>query len=219
MIAKNLVVAQIQTLFFKNNFELETITVNQGQNLEIYFEQTLPNLTSKTISVTQESNSSFKLVAIYQNSSEFKLDIKIIGDNTTTKIYNLVKLSLDQEVFLDQKIETNCKQNLVDHFTKIILDNNSKANIAHTALALPITSGLKLDQKIQSKLLNPKSRVKMQPILKIQSEDVQCKHGSTTGFLDQKSIYFLQSRGLLLSQSQDLLISVFEQDILQHWQD
>jgi Fe-S cluster assembly protein SufD len=218
MTAKTLIVSQNQVLHIKKLLEFQNISINQGQNLDIYFEPKQSNLTPTTITITQQSDSSFKFVSIFANSISFDLEVKIVGDNTTTNIYSLVKLSGDQEVFLNQKIQTNCKQNQVEHFTKIILDNNSKADISHTALALPKTSELKLNQKIQSILLSPKSRVKMQPILQIQSEDVQCKHGSSTGFLDLKAIYFLQSRGLSSFQSQKLLINSFEQDITKYWE-
>ena len=45
--------------------------------------------------------------------------------------------------------------------------------------------------------------------LEIYADDVQCAHGSTVGFLDPESLFYLQSRGIDLETAQVMLISSF----------
>ena len=51
------------------------------------------------------------------------------------------------------------------------------------------------------------------PILWIRSSDVKCSHGSTTGYLDQDAIFFLQSRGIDLLEAKKIVLSAFLKEI------
>jgi Fe-S cluster assembly protein SufD len=44
--------------------------------------------------------------------------------------------------------------------------------------------------------------------------DVICKHGSATGEIDKKQLYYLQTRGFRLDQAQNLLLKSFAQSAL-----
>ena len=47
------------------------------------------------------------------------------------------------------------------------------------------------------------------------SDEVQCAHGATVGALDEKALFYLQSRGLDQVQAQALLIEGFMNDIIE----
>ena len=72
------------------------------------------------------------------------------------------------------------------------------------------TDGYQLSKAI---LLDESSEFNAKPELEIYADDVKCSHGSASGSLDENSIFYLMSRGLSLSQSKELLINGFLQEV------
>lgn len=64
-------------------------------------------------------------------------------------------------------------------------------------------------QTNQTLLLSEKANNHSMPQLEIYADDVKCTHGSTTGRLDEESIFYLQSRGLNERASRSLLTYAF----------
>jgi Fe-S cluster assembly protein SufD len=53
------------------------------------------------------------------------------------------------------------------------------------------------------------------PQLEILTDDVKCKHGSTTGQLDPAALFYLRSRGIPEAAARSLLVYAFASDLLQ----
>lgn len=73
----------------------------------------------------------------------------------------------------------------------------------------------KTDAKQSSKtlLLSDDAQMNSQPALEIYADDVKCTHGSTTGPLDEGSMFYLETRGLSRQQAQQVLIYAFAADV------
>ena len=65
-------------------------------------------------------------------------------------------------------------------------------------------------------LLNDNAEFNSKPELEIYADDVKCSHGSSSGSIDEDSIYYMMSRGLSREQSKKLLIKGFLSDIVEH---
>ena len=74
------------------------------------------------------------------------------------------------------------------------------------------TDGYQLSRAL---LLNENSEFDAKPELEIYADDVKCSHGSTSGNLDENSIFYLRSRGLSYKQSKELLINGFLMDVIE----
>jgi Fe-S cluster assembly protein SufD len=74
------------------------------------------------------------------------------------------------------------------------------------------TDGYQLSKAI---LLDEASEFNAKPELEIYADDVKCSHGSTSGSLDENSIFYLMSRGLSYQQSKELLINGFLLDVIE----
>ncbi|MCP3969362.1 MAG: Fe-S cluster assembly protein SufD [Rhodobacteraceae bacterium] len=61
----------------------------------------------------------------------------------------------------------------------------------------------------QSLLLDEDAQFFAKPELEIYADDVQCSHGSTSGAIDEKAMFYLRSRGVPLAEAQDLLVLAF----------
>ena len=52
------------------------------------------------------------------------------------------------------------------------------------------------------------------PQLEIYADDVSCGHGSTTGALNEESIFYLRARGINKSEAEKMLIKAFAKEVL-----
>ena len=64
-------------------------------------------------------------------------------------------------------------------------------------------------------MLDENAEFDAKPELEIYADDVKCSHGSTSGCLDENSIFYLMSRGLSYQQSKELLINGFVLDVIE----
>jgi Fe-S cluster assembly protein SufD len=64
-------------------------------------------------------------------------------------------------------------------------------------------------------LLSRDALVNSTPQLEILADDVKCKHGSTTGQLEEGALFYLQSRGISLEAARGLLTWAFASDLVQ----
>jgi len=53
------------------------------------------------------------------------------------------------------------------------------------------------------------------PQLKIYEDDVKCTHGSTTGQMDEDSLFYLQSRGINRNNAVNLMVKGFANEVVE----
>jgi Fe-S cluster assembly protein SufD len=58
-------------------------------------------------------------------------------------------------------------------------------------------------------LLSPGAEINTKPELEIYADDVKCAHGSTTGQLDETSMFYLLSRGIGPEEARNILVRAF----------
>ena len=70
------------------------------------------------------------------------------------------------------------------------------------------------NQSNKNLLLSLESNAFSNPQLEIYADDVSCGHGSTTGALDENSIFYLRARGIDYSSAQKILIKAFAKEVI-----
>lgn len=70
-------------------------------------------------------------------------------------------------------------------------------------------------QESKNLLLSENAHAHNQPQLEIFADDVKCTHGSTTGELDEKAVFYLRSRGITEPVARGLMIYAFAAETLQ----
>lgn len=73
--------------------------------------------------------------------------------------------------------------------------------------------GIKAQYQNKNLQLSAKAKIFTQPILTIDSQDVQCSHGATVGQLDEAQLFYLRSRGFSELAAQELLQTTFFEEI------
>lgn len=78
----------------------------------------------------------------------------------------------------------------------------------------PSARGADASQTSRNLLLTPLAEINARPQLEIQTDDVQCRHGATTGSLDPAQLFYLLSRGIDPAIARGLLTFAFCEDIV-----
>lgn len=67
----------------------------------------------------------------------------------------------------------------------------------------------------QNLILSQGATIYSRPELEIDTDDVQCSHGSATGDMDEDALFYLRSRGIAENDARNLLIEGFVDDVLE----
>jgi Fe-S cluster assembly protein SufD len=78
----------------------------------------------------------------------------------------------------------------------------------------PTARGANASQSSRNLLLTPLAEINARPQLEIQTDDVQCRHGATTGTLDPEQLFYLGSRGIDAKSARALLTFAFCRDLV-----
>jgi len=70
-------------------------------------------------------------------------------------------------------------------------------------------------QSNRNLLLSREASINSRPQLEIWADDVKCSHGSTTGRLDEKALFFLRSRGFSEAGAKALLVRAFAGELVE----
>ena len=162
-------------------------------------------------------NGNFENFILSYSSSFFKTDIECdLKENHSSGFVNgaiFVKNNQHHE------IKTNIKHNgeTTKSYQKIksVLNKNSKAIFQgkiYVDKNAQKTNGYQLSKAI---LLDENSEFDSKPELEIYADDVKCSHGSTSGSLDENSIFYLMSRGLTRTEAKKILIKGFLTDAIE----
>ncbi|QNE31682.1 SufD family Fe-S cluster assembly protein [Sphingomonas sp. NBWT7] len=70
------------------------------------------------------------------------------------------------------------------------------------------------EQSLRGLLLDRTATVNLKPELEIFADDVKCAHGATVGELDQRAMFYMQSRGIPRARAEAILTRAFVADAL-----
>ncbi len=151
------------------------------------------------------------IVFFHNLSGELDFRIKSSGVNLEILGLFVGKKSDDFELKTNQyHIAPNSTSNLL---IKGVFDDRSK--FIYQGLIKIEKTGQKTHayQKNKNLILSEKVYVDSRPFLEILANDVFCTHGSTTGKINDESLFYLKSRGLNQKKAEQLYISGFIQEI------
>ena len=195
-----------QKINISENSILEKFILDQNENNNIRYAHTDINL---------QKNSHLELFILSKGSKFLKNDVicSLNDDHGSIALNGIINLNDTKHHEIKTVInhnEENCKSY---QLIKTVLNDESKSvyqgKIYVNAKAQK-TDGYQLSRAL---LLNQQTEFNAKPELEIYADDVKCSHGSTSGNLDENSIFYLMSRGLSLSQSKELLINGFLQEV------
>ena len=140
--------------------------------------------------------------------------VKFNGPRGNANIYGLYlmdrKQHTDNQVFIDHA-SPFCESN---EMFKGILDENASAVFNGHVLVRKDAQKTNAYQSNRNLLLTDGAKVTSKPFLEIYADDVKCSHGSTTGQLDQESLFYLRQRGIGEESARMLLMYAFADEVI-----
>ncbi|HVR70912.1 MAG TPA: Fe-S cluster assembly protein SufD [Vicinamibacteria bacterium] len=97
---------------------------------------------------------------------------------------------------------------------KGVLDGRARGVFVGRVLVRPGAGKTDALQANKNLLLSREALVDSLPQLEILTDDVKCKHGSTTGQLDPAALFYLRSRGLPEAAARSLLVYAFASELV-----
>ena len=161
--------------------------------------------------INLDQNSHLEYFILSKGSKFAKHDINCSLNNNHGSIALNGIIDLDNKKHHEIKTvinhnEENCKSY---QLIKSVLSENSKGiyqGKIYVNSKAQKTDGYQLSRAL---LLNDDVEFNAKPELEIYADDVKCSHGSTSGNIDENSIFYLMSRGLSHDQSKKLLTNGF----------
>jgi len=98
---------------------------------------------------------------------------------------------------------------------KNVLNSESKGIYQGKIYVKDIAQKTDAYQLSKALLLKENAEFNSKPELEIYADDVKCSHGSTSGSIDEDSIFYLMTRGLSREDSSRLLIKAFLNDVIE----
>jgi Fe-S cluster assembly protein SufD len=118
---------------------------------------------------------------------------------------------IDNHINIDHAAPRSCSEMVY----KGVLDKKSRAVFNGRLYVGTGAQKIEAQQQNHNLLLSNVAEVYSKPELEIYADDVKCKHGATTGQLDQDALFYLRARGIEKTEAVNLLLQAFAADILQ----
>ena len=195
-----------QKINISENSILEKFTLDHNENNNIRYAHT---------DIILEKNSHLELFILSKGSKFFKNDIicSLNDNHGSISLNGIINLNDNKHHEIKTVINHNEENSKSYQLIKTVLNDESKSvyqGKIYVNSKAQKTDGYQLSRAL---LLNQETEFNAKPELEIYADDVKCSHGSTSGNLDENSIFYLMSRGLSLSQSKELLINGFLQEV------
>ena len=155
---------------------------------------------------------------IFSSGSNFlknEINCNLKGKHSSAFVNGIFSLKSSQQHEIRTTINHLVENTKSYQLIKSVLGKDSKA--AYQGKIFVNSKAQKTDGYQLSKaiLLDETSEFNAKPELEIYADDVKCSHGSSSGSLDENSIFYLMSRGLSYNQSKELLINGFLLDVVE----
>ena len=211
--------------FLNENSEKNFINFRQkikiGEN-SILKSYSLDSNTSENIKylnkdINLSKNSHLEYFILSEGSKFIKQDINCNLDDEYGSIALNGIINLENEKHHEIKTVINHKKENCKSYQliKSVLNDKSKGIYQGKIFVSPEaqkTDGYQLSRAL---LLNESVEFNAKPELEIYADDVKCSHGSTSGNIDENSIFYLMSRGLSYSESKKLLTNGFLNEVIE----
>ena len=147
--------------------------------------------------------------------NKIEFDIELNDDNSNCEIYSALNLKENNHQEIKTLIAHNSPYCRSYQVIKTVLNDQSKGVYQGKIYVKNQAQKTNAYQLSKTLILNDKSEFNAKPELEIYADDVKCSHGSTSGSIDENSIYYLMTRGISEIDAKQLLIKGFLADFLE----
>ena len=202
--------------FNNHNFN---IVINKNSNLKNYIFDLNKNQNLRysftNIDIYENSNSENFIYSSGSKFSKYEINTNLKEKYSSAFINGIINLDNNNHHEIKTNINHLAENTKSYQLIKSVL--NDKSTGVYQGKIFVNDQAQKTDgyQLSKALLLNENTEFNGKPELEIYADDVKCSHGSTSGNLDENSIFYLMSRGLNYDQAKKLLIDGFINDVIE----
>ena len=203
------------------NFNLKNleITLDKNSILKKYKYDDINNeqINYSYENVNLEENSNFEnfIFSVGSKFSKNEILCNLNGKHSSCFLNGIINLD-DQKHHEIKTFINHANENTKSHqLVKSVLSGSSTGVFQGKIYVNKIaqkTDGYQLSKAL---LLSENSEFDAKPELEIYADDVKCSHGSTSGNIDEQSMFYLMSRGLSHHEAKKMLINGFLIDVVE----
>lgn len=142
------------------------------------------------------------------------LIVRLEGEGASTELNGLFAADGGQLHDTHSKIDHVAPHGTSRELYKGVLGGRSRGVKNGLIVVRPGAQKTDAQQSSKNLLLSREALVHSTPQLLIRADDVKCKHGATTGQLDDVALFYLRSRGLDEAAARALLVWAFASDVV-----
>ena len=219
--------AQLQLLFCDhalkdhNFLTTQVIEVFVGRNARLdfyYLEEThTKNIRFSNLYIQQERGSivNHNQITLHNGVTRNMTNLTFNGEGAECQLNGCVIADknqfVDNNTLIDHKVG-HCTSN---ELYKYVLNDESVGAFAGRVLVRKDAQKTTSQETNQNLCGSKQSRMFTQPMLEIYADDVKCSHGSTVGQLNEAALFYMQQRGIPISEARLLLEHAFIHEVIE----
>tara|TARA_B100000989_G_scaffold170574_1_gene127817 strand:+ start:1135 stop:2382 length:1248 start_codon:yes stop_codon:yes gene_type:complete len=196
------------------NFNLEKNAILKNYKLDTKISSNIKYVFDN-ITLSENSISEIFILSSGSNFSKNEIKCDLEGKYSSAFINGIHSLNNEEHHEIRTHINHLVENTKSYQLIKSVIDDSSKSvyqGKIYVDSTAQKTDGYQLSKAI---LLNENTEFNAKPELEIYADDVKCSHGSTSGNLDEGSIFYLMSRGLDYKTARELIINGFLLDVVE----
>jgi Fe-S cluster assembly protein SufD len=146
--------------------------------------------------------------------SRHDLDVALAAEGAETTLDGLFYADGERHTDTHTRIDHAHPHGTSRELYKGVVDGRGRGVFTGRIVVRPGAQKTDAAQTNKNLLLSREALVHSTPQLEILADDVKCRHGATTGQLDETALFYLRSRGLSLGAARSLLTVAFAADLV-----
>lgn len=166
--------------------------------------------------VTQYSRSNVAIggMTLHNGSTRNEYRVNIIGERCECHLDGMAIGSGSQHIDNSSDVRHAASHSTSGQMFKYVLDDQATGAFEGSIVVEPgarFTEAFQTDRNI---LASQGARMHTKPQLLIYNDDVRCSHGATTGQLDDRALFYMQSRGIPRDEARMMLMQAFMTEVV-----
>lgn len=204
--AKKFFSNQVSEIFLGKDSSLEYYELEMGN-------QNTARVSNTLVSLGQGSNIVMNGITLSNGFTRNNLNVRFDGTEAEANLSGMAlggkEQFIDNHVFVDHAVP-HCSSNAL---YKYVLDDSAKGIFGGKLLVRENAQKTVAYQSNKNLCSSRDSVMFSKPQLEIYADDVKCSHGSATGQLDEKALFYMRSRGISEIEARLLLKFAFTSDV------
>ena len=161
-----------------------------------------------TLEIVCDANSIYENYSVnaIDKSYRFESEVHLNGKKARASFYGVNIANNNQAYDIVIDIKHNASDTFSNQHYNQVLDKNSSGSFYSNVEISELLNTVEAHQLNKNLLIDEKSVVYSRPMLDINSDDVICSHGSTTGNIDEETLNYFASRGVKFQYAKQWII-------------